>query len=118
MNIPLLEISTTNSEDSHFIHCLFCGHKQNPENGSYCQHVAFIYLRRIDEFEYISEEYAEQIEKMKEAQDSPESIFESAEDKLLKIQASGRNYIVELCSSELACGPSSFTVLYGFDGDL
>ena len=115
MQIPLLEISTTENEDSHFIHCLFCGHQQDPENSSYCQHVAFIYLRSIDEFEHISDEYVEQINKMREALDGAESILDTVEDQLLKIPASGRNYIVELSSSGLACGPSSFTVLYGFD---
>lgn len=118
MKIPLLEISTTDSEDSHFVHCVFCGHQQDPENGSYCQHVAFIYLRSIDEFEHISEEYIEQIEKIKKDSEDAESILETVEDQLLKIQATGRNYIVELSSSGIACGPSSFTVLYGFDGDL
>lgn len=118
MQIPLLEISTTENEDSHLIHCLFCGHQQDPENGSYCQHVAFIYLRSIDEFEHISDEYVEQINKMREALDGAESILDTVEDQLLKIPASGRNYIVELSSSGFACGPSSFTALYGFDGEL
>ena len=118
MKIPLVEIATTDNEDSHLVHCVFCGHQQDPEDRSYCEHVSFVYLPSIGEFDYIAPEFKLRIESItKKAMESDEHQAGGITEHLTEIPGNGRNFIIELNSSGQACGPSNFTVLYGFDAN-
>ena len=102
------------------IYCPVCQHKASieDENGGHefkpCEHLAFVYLPELGEFEY-------QIDSWQAATDSIELDyfdFDNYEDYFTGlIKKSGFNqvlHIIENESSGIACGPTSFTEIYGY----
>jgi hypothetical protein len=109
-----LLIQLNGSEDYMPLHCPKCGAQQDPESSTYCQHVTFVYLPRYD-FEYVAPDFQNTVALiLNKAAESDDS---DVEDLLLDLPSTGTNFVVEVLSSGISCGPSSFRVLYGFELD-
>lgn len=92
-----------------------------------CPHLAFLYLKEIDEFEYIKENVKALVEKERQAADAEKDGKEEERDEmsdyeLLKkaLSQDSAFAIFEITTSGMACGPVSSTVCIGyrlFEGD-
>ncbi len=107
-----LSLQNENLADSFRLHCIKCGHVQDPEISSYCEHVSFVFLPDYD-FEYISPESEELIAKLQESVDRDDST--DMESMLVNLPSTKSSFIIEIGSAGFSCGPSSFRALYGFD---
>ncbi len=119
MKNQVLKLSNSFDEDSPLIHCVFCGSEENPEFSDYCEHVTFIYLVEEMVFEHIAPSFEPIVQKLqRELDETDQESDDTMEQKLLSLPGSSSSFVIEVGASGMACGPTSFTVLYGFDGDI
>ena len=115
--------------------CPICGHHSiNTEEDSDeyykvtpCEHLAFIYLNDIDEYEYQSEDFAKRLENIPEDEDTDEDIededIEDEDDEdtkyfynlLVKAGYDNKMLAVEIVHGGMACGPVWNSVTFGYD---
>lgn len=107
-----LVIRQSDLDEYQLLHCLKCGEAQDPESSSYCSHVTFVYLPNYD-FEYVAPQFQGAVEEVSQLAETTDE--QTVEDLLLSLPATESNLIVEVVSSGINCGPSSFRALYGFD---
>ena len=98
--------------------CPICGHHSiNTEEDSDeyykvtpCEHLAFIYLNDIDEYEYQSEDFAKRLENIPEDEDT--KYFYNL---LVKAGYDNKLLAVEIVHGGMACGPIWNSVTFGYD---
>ena len=111
-----LELEWDTDEETRHIFCPMCGTLEDSENTAYCEHLNFIYLPHYNEFEYVADFFNTTVEELKATFDSK---IKNNEDSMLnlleRIPPTGTNFMVSLSGSGMACGPTTFTAIYGFD---
>jgi hypothetical protein len=96
--------------------CPICGKptaKSSDEDPDYtpCEHLAFLYLGLISDFEYRSDDF----KKRTEALDRKDLNFDNFQKYLEDAGYDNRLLALEISQSGIACGPIGFSEIYGFD---
>ena len=116
MKIQTLTIDWAFDDDLPEIHCPICGETADSENRRFCSHVDFVYLFQYQEFDYIADSFKEKAVKLQQKVDEKSEARKNKLNELLQnLPSTGTNFIIELKTSGMNCGPESFTVYYGFE---
>ncbi len=119
MSVQVVKIDWPFNAEPPKLFCPVCGTHVDEEAGTYCEHVDYIFLPEVDDFHYVSTNFQPFVNEIQEvieqAEEDSDDALASVHEKLLQIDDHGTNLIMEVTTSGMACGPTSFTVLYGFD---
>ena len=114
--MQILEIDWGLGGEAQKIFCPICGALEDPENADYCAHVNFVYLPGYDAFEYVAASFSTTIDKLRSAYAlQGDDDATSVSGLLENLPSTGTNFILQLSSGGMACGPTTFAAIYGFD---
>ena len=114
--MQMLEIDWGLGADAPKIFCPVCGELEDPENTDYCTHVTFVYLPGYDEFDYVADSFTTVVDELRSTHDAQSDEDDATVLALLeKLPSTGTNFILQLSSGGMACGPTGFTAIYGFN---
>ena len=98
------------------VHCPICGQATLDTEGAGatpCQHLAFIYVGAVGEYEFTSDDYDQRTKDL----DDKDLSFDSF-TKFLSMAGYGNNLLaLEITYGGMACGPVWYTDIFGFDYD-
>ncbi len=99
-----------------FIHCPICGEPglkiiDGAGQVTPCDHLAFIFVESVGEFEYQSEDFQSRLEKLELEEVSTNNFQEI----LAQAGYDNKFLAIALASGGMACGPVWETVVFGFD---
>jgi len=118
MSVQVLKVDWPFNAEPPKMYCPVCGTRLDEEEGKYCEHVDFIFLPEVDDFHHVSAEFQPIVDGIRkvieDAEEDSDDELASIHDKLLEMDDLGTNVLIEMTTSGMACGPTSFTVLYGF----
>ena len=110
------EVEQSFGQDPPVVHCPVCGQatvKMVDGTGEYnaCPHLAFIYHCSTGGFGYRSPDFKTRTEKLEMDEPDPESF----KNFLQNAGYDNGMMAIEITYGGMACGPMSFTDVYGFD---
>jgi len=114
----IARIEDKNGENAPY--CPVCGQptikfidNQQDINYKPCQHLVFIYVNEIDEFEYKSKDFKKRIKKLYSFAD--DDYFDLNEEVLSTMGYDDSLLVLEITVESMACGPTSSTMIFAFD---
>ena len=78
-----------------------------------CKHLAFYYLWGYEAFEYQSDDFKNRVKNIEFEYDEDEYV--KFKEYLIKAGYGNNLLVLELTYGGIACGPTSFTIVVGFD---
>ncbi len=111
------EIDLPFGDDAPIVHCPVCGQAtmETAESGegrvTACPHLVFMFVDLAGEFEYVSNDFEQRLEKAGIAMDS----IEDFKQTLIEAGYGSELLVLDVTSSGMACGPFAMTVTHAFD---
>lgn len=98
------------------VHCPICGKasieiKDDVDEVTPCDHLVFIYIGEVSEFEYQSEDFEKRFNAIKRVKIS----LNNFKDALIEAGYDNKMLAIEITYGGMACGPSWYTDIFGFD---
>ena len=115
--VAYAEVEQDDNNENIFPFCPVCGKAtmelDEEENGKVtgCKHLEFIYVQEVNEFEYKSDQFKDRFNII----DFDEFELDNLKTTLETIGYTNSLLALEVTTNSIACGPSAFTSVFGFN---